>query len=119
MATFPTLTTGAVVQYPLGGIFQSGTEVIRFLDGLDQRCLTMSGSLRKWTIKLNQLNDQEIATLEQFFINVEGNYGTFSFTDPDSGVIFPTCRFQTSSLVTTYQGPGEGATEMMVVEVRA
>ncbi len=118
MSTFPTLSTGAVVQNPLGSTYQTGTEVIRFLDGLDQRCLTMSGPLQMWTIKLNQLTDQELATLEQFFLDSEADYGTFSFTDPGSGSVFPTCRLQTPTLATTYQGFEKGATEVVVVEVR-
>ncbi len=119
MATFPALSTGAIVQYPLGSTYQTGTAVIRFLDGLDQRCLTMSGPLQAWSIKLNQLTDEEMAVLEQFFIDVEGNYGTFSFVDPNTGTIFPSCRFQAPQLASTYQDLGEGATEVVVVEVRA
>ncbi len=119
MAAFPTLSTGAIVQHPLASAYRTGTEVIRFLDGLDQRCLTMSGPLQMWTIKLDQLTDQEMATLEQFFIDVEGSYGTFSFTDPNSSIAFPACRFQTCTLATTYQAIGRGTTEVVVVEIRA
>ena len=118
MATFPALSTGAFVQHPTATKYDCGTEVIRFLDGSDQRCLVRSRTLRSWTVKLQLLSDQELARLEQFFIDVQGSYGTFSFIDPRSGVVYPQCRFQDSSLMTGYQALGQGATDMVVVEVR-
>ena len=58
MATFPVLSTGAVGQYPMARGVSYNVEVIRFMDGSDQRYLTRGKPLRRWLIKLDQLTER-------------------------------------------------------------
>jgi hypothetical protein len=67
MANFPTLSSGAIAQYPLVAGSVQNTSVIRFLDGVDQRFLSQGKQFRRWKIKLELLNDAEVGQLENFF----------------------------------------------------
>src|SRR5271169_5183202 len=104
MATFPALSTGAIAQYPLPAYVARATQVIRFLDGSDQRCVVRARPVRWWVVKLSLLNDAELALLEGFFTEQQGGFGAFDFLDPFSGQTIANCRFATSELVTLYDG---------------
>src|ERR1039458_10518178 len=81
---FPTLKTGAVMQYPAKRTLQFNTDAIRFLDGTEQRFRDNPSVLHGWTIQLDLLDESELAALDQFFISNQGRFGSFSFTDPRS-----------------------------------
>ncbi len=115
-ATFPLLSTGAVAQYPTAQITSQGAQVIRFLDGTDQRYLTQANALRRWQIRLDQLNEGEIFQLESFFAQQSGNYSIFSFPDPFSGTVVPNCRFGTEALETSYVGVDVSSAVLWVIE---
>src|ERR1039457_3037632 len=80
-AMFPTLKTGAVMQYPAKRTLQFNTDAIRFLDGTEQRFRDNPSVLHRWTIQLDLLDESELAALDQFFISNQGRFGSFSFTD--------------------------------------
>ena len=113
---FPRLTSGAVIQYgsPIGFVWPA--QVIRFIDGTDQRFLACGQVFRRWLINLRLLNESEIAALEAFFSGMGGEYSTFTFTDPISGMSVPNCRIGAPELITEYQGIDIAATSMWVVE---
>jgi hypothetical protein len=113
---FPILSTGAVAQYgsPLGVVWPA--QVIRFLDGTDQRFLASGLPLRRWLIDLRLLNESEIAAVEVFFSAVGGEYSTFTFPDPVSGVGVPNCRVGAPELISEYQAVDIAATSLWVVE---
>lgn len=116
MTTFPTLNTGAIAQFPLALSAGQGAQVIRFLDGTDQRYLTQARMLRSWRIQLNLLNEDEIHQLETFFALQEGDYSVFTFPDPYSGSAVPNCRFTMAGLVTDYSGIDSASTEFSIIE---
>ena len=116
MTTFPTLSSGAIVQYPLVTGLTHNTSVIRFLDGADQRFLSQGKQFRSWQIKLDLLNDSEMDQLEGFFDSQQGSYSPFTFTDPISGVAVPNCRIGVSELTTVYQGVDAGSASVWVME---
>jgi hypothetical protein len=91
-------------------------QVIRFLDGTDQRFLASGGPLRRWLIDLQLLNESEVAALEAFFVALGGEYSTFTFPDPISGVGVLNCRLGAPELISEYQGVDIAATSMWVVE---
>ncbi len=113
---FPTLTSGAVTQYgsPIGFVWPA--QVLRFIDGTDQRFLSCGQVFRRWLINLRLLNESEIASLETFFSAMGGEYSTFTFPDPISGTAVPNCRIGGPELITEYQGVDIGATSLWVVE---
>ncbi len=116
MISFPTLTSGAVTQYPLAQNTGQSVEVIRFLDGSDQRYLMQGRTFRQWQIRLSLLTDGEIEQIETFFEAQQGNYAPFTFPDPISGEDVPNCRFGTSGLLTEYVGVGSNSTSFWVIE---
>ena len=91
MATFPVLKTGALVQYPLSVVTRFATEEVYFLDG-SRHVFPLQSPLRKWIVRLDQLDPDEMTAVAAFVEAWVG--GTFSFTDPGSGSIAPKCVLQ-------------------------
>jgi hypothetical protein len=116
MASFPLLSSGAVTQYPAALASTQGAQVIRFLDGTDQRYLTQGRPFRQWQIRLNLLNENEIQQIEAFFANESGDYSRFVFPDPFSGTNVPNCRIALPALVSDYLGVDVGSTSFWVIE---
>jgi phage-related protein len=90
MPRFPTLKTGAIAQYPLKSAVRYQTQAVRFLDGSSQRYSIQSKGLRRWTVELDLLDDQELAALVNF-VEEQGS-GVFSWTDPATGATNNNCR---------------------------
>lgn len=116
MATFPMLSTGSVTQYPTTVTNGQGVEVVRFLDGSDQRFLSQGRTFRQWQIRLELLNDSEIAQIEAFFVAQSGDYSVFTFPDPISGTDVSNCRLAAPGLVTEYTGADISSTSFWVME---
>src|SRR5271166_1175125 len=83
MATFPILKTGAVAQYPLDRGVRFSTQAVRFLDGSRQRFRLIGTGLRRWTLKLALLDEEELGAVIAFV--EEQTSATFAFTDPITG----------------------------------
>lgn len=116
MADFPLLSTGAVAQYPVSRASTFATEVIQFLDGSQQRCMTRGKLLRRWQLTLTQLSENELLAIEQFFESVQGNFGLFTFTDPITGNSASNCRLQDPSILTQYLAVGSGSAVVVIEE---
>lgn len=116
MPTFPLLSTGVVTQYPAPSAIGQTAEVIRFLDGSDQRFLNQGRMFRRWEIRLNLLNEDEIQRLEAFFVGQLGDYSTFTFPDPFSGSDVPNCRLAAPGIVSDYMGLDISSTSLWVIE---
>ena len=119
MANFPALKTGAYAQYPSDRTRQFSTSAHRFLDGTEQRFPGYAASLRRWTIRLDFLDEGELAALEQFFVDQGGRAGTFSFTDPFDGTVCSSCSFDTDTGLFEYADAGRGAAVAMIRENRS
>src|SRR5580704_12532526 len=89
MATFPVLKTGAVAQYPLAFGVRFSTQAVRFMDGSQQKFRLIGVGLRRWTLKLDLLDEQELGAVISF-IEQQGS-AVFAFTDPMTGEIASTC----------------------------
>lgn len=118
MASFPALKTGAVAQYGSDRTRQFSTEVLRFVDGSEQRFPGYGTPLLKWTIRLDLLDESELANLEQFFEDQGGRAGTFSFTDPWDGTVYPNCSFGADDLGLQFEDLARGKTQVVVKENR-
>ena len=118
MATFPKLKTNAVMQYPATRNVRYQNQALRFLDGTEQRYQDCAGPLHGWEIPLSQLDEGEVAAIEQFFADNQGAFGSFSFTDPWDGTVHPNCSLETGTLQTTATGEMNGGTALTVVENR-
>jgi phage-related protein len=119
MASFPTLKTGAVAQYPATRTFRFQNQILRFLDGTDQRYRDAAGPLHAWEIRLDQLDDTEMAALEAFFLANQGSYESFSFTDPWDGQVYTNCSLATDTLDLTSVAEMQGRTSVKIIENRS
>jgi len=89
MLIFPTLKTGAVTQYPLVSGTRYSTQSVRFMDGSSQRFRAIGTGLRRWLIKLDLLDEQELGAVIAF-VEQQGG-ANFTFTDPVTGDSVPGC----------------------------
>jgi hypothetical protein len=118
MASFPALKTGAVAQYPSDRARRFSTQVNRFLDGSEQRFRGFGAPLKRWLIRLERLDERELARLEVFFVEQSGRTGTFDFTDPWDGTVHLNCSFESDALTADYRGQSDGAASVVVKENR-
>jgi Conserved hypothetical protein 2217 (DUF2460) len=118
MATFPKLKTNAVAQYPATRALQFRNQVMRFLDGVEQRYRDASGPLHRWTIRLEQLDEGELAAIDNFFASNQGRFGSFAFVDPWDGTAYPDCSLSSDDLDLTAVAEMKGQTSLTVVENR-
>jgi hypothetical protein len=118
MASFPTLKTGAIAQYPSDRTTQISSQVYRFMDGREQRFLAYGLPLHRWQLRLDLLDEGELSTLEDFFASEEGRSGSFSFTDPWDGTVYPNCSFASDTFSAESKGPQQGATQLTIRENR-
>jgi len=118
MASFPLLKTQAVTQYPAVKRIAYRNQTVRFLDGTEQRYRDSAGPLHTWVIRLSDLDDTEMATLEAFVESNQGRFGNFSFTDPWDGTVYANCSLASDQSAFTLLGPMRGRITVTVVENR-
>lgn len=119
MPAFPILKTGAVAQYPAVKSAQFRNQTVRFVDGAEQRYRDAAGPLHVWEIRLSQLDETEMAAVEQFFLLNQGRQGSFAFTDPWDGAVYPECSLQSDEIALEYQAELRGRTSLTVRELRS
>lgn len=115
---FPTLKTGAVLQYPAKRTLKFNTDAIRFVDGSEQRFRESPSVLHQWTIQLGLLDEAELAALDQFFVTNQGRFGSFSFTDPWDGTVYPDCSLGEDEFGFQLSGEMRAKTVLTVCENR-
>jgi phage-related protein len=119
MAAFPLLSTGAVAQYPSSRVIEAQVRVLRFLDGREQRFPGTKGQGKRWVLRLWHVSDSELAAIETFFAAQQGRVGSFSFTDPWNGTVYPNCSFDDDELSAVLTAEDRGAMAMTIRENRS
>jgi phage-related protein len=119
MANFPRLKTGAVAQYPATRRICYRNQALRFVDGTEQRYRDCEAPLLRWEIRLSQLDESEMAALEEFFMANQGAFGSFTFTDPFDGATYPDCSLEADALGSAAVAEMSSATTLTVVENRS
>lgn len=115
MATFPVLKTGAVAQYPLSRGVRFSTQAVRFMDGSQQKFRLIGVGLRKWTLKLDELDEQELGAIIAF-VEQQGS-ATFTFNDPTTGVAVANCMISGEQFDATMNLEMNGQTTMVIEEI--
>lgn len=115
---FPTLKTGVAAQYPLQRSNLQNASVLRFLDGSEQRFADSAGILREWLIRLDLLDDDEVAKLEAFFLALNGRFGSFSFRDPADDAVYPNCSLKQDALAIRWSGEARASMTLVIRENR-
>lgn len=82
MLYFPQLTSGATGQYPISKHSVQRTIVNQMADGRTVKYADSGASLLQWQLQFQDLADTEIAVLQQFFADCEGQLNVFTFADP-------------------------------------
>ncbi len=118
MATFPTLNTGAVAQYPATYTLTYRADIVSFLDGSEQRFRNSPSVLYKWQIDLSKLEEQELAQFQQFFLSNQGASNTFAFTDPWTITSYPNCSLIHDDMTMTYAALLSGKTTFTIRQNR-
>ncbi len=118
MQEFPLLKTGAVAQYPALRAIRFSTQVMRFIDGSEQRYREFSGPLRRWVIQLTALDEEELDAMEAFFLAEQGGYGTFSFVDPWDDFEYTDCSLENPDAFFDYTGFHDARTRLVVRQNR-
>lgn len=115
MASFPALKTGAVAQYPLGYGLSFSTQAVRFMDGSQQKFRLYGNGLRRWTLKLSLLGEDELSAVIAF---VEQQGSTpFAFTDPATGSVASNCVISGQQFDAAMSGEMRGHTTIVIEEI--
>lgn len=119
MSNFPTLKTGAVLQYPAQKRVAFSTTIARFMDGSEQRFPAYHAPLHRWIIRLDMLDETELHELREFFRTQSGAAGTFVFTDPWDGTSYQTCSILEDEMIDTLTAESNAQTSLTVRENRS
>lgn len=87
MRYFPQLASGAMGQYPLGKRRVARTVMNRTADGRVVKLADAGAAATIWRLRFEELTDGEMETLRNFFEEVEGRLGTFTFLDPAGNLL--------------------------------
>ena len=118
MSNFPNLKTGAVLQYPAQREVRFATKVLRFLDGTEQRFRGYQAPLRRWTVRLDLLDQGELQLLREFFRTEAGAADNFVFVDPWDGTTYGNCSLQGADIVQQLLDEMNGKTSVTVRQNR-
>ena len=116
MNTFPTLKTGAVMQYPAQRGVRFSTVALQFVDGSEQRCRSYQAPLHRWMIQLSLLDQTELHQLQEFFRSMAGRAEDFAFTDPWDGTNYASCSLGSDTLSAVLAGEWNAETSVTVLE---
>jgi hypothetical protein len=114
--SFPLLKSGARAQYPLDFGVRFATQAVRFLDGSQQRFRLYGAGLRRWTLKLDLLDEQELSAVIAF-AEQQGS-APFAFTDPITGAVASNCVIFGEQLGVTMKAEMSGQTTIVIEEIQ-
>jgi hypothetical protein len=114
MAAFPRVGNRAVAQYPSARRVESSTTVLEYLDGTEQRFRNRAAPATHWLIRLSDVPAEELVAIEVFFLEQQGQYGSFSFTDPWDGTEYPDCSFESDELHADSFAEGRSSTTLII-----
>ena len=116
MSTFPTLKTGAVMQYPAQRGEEYSTTALQFVDGSEQRFCNYQAPLHRWVIQLGLLDQSELQQFQEFFREMAGPAGNFAFTDPWDSTNYPSCSLASDSITAVLAAEWNGEISLTVLE---
>jgi hypothetical protein len=116
MNSMPTLSTGAVQQYPYARGLAGQTRTFQFADGSEQRYLAVP-QRHTWSINLSLLQELEKAAFLDFVQNSLRTQSTFAFTDPLDGTSYPKCRIVAAPVIDHIDGVAQSGVQFLIAEV--
>jgi hypothetical protein len=85
------------------------------MDGSQQRFRLIGSPRRQWSIKLDQLDDEELSGVIAF-VEQQGS-GTFAFTDPVTGAVAATCAIAGERFGAVMKGELNGQATIEIEEI--
>ncbi len=73
MPSFPTLSSGAVVKYPLTRTVVARTSVLEFVNGSEQRFIE-GKQTQRFRLQFDQIKTADMVTLQTFFSDSKGAF---------------------------------------------
>jgi hypothetical protein len=107
-----------VLQYPAEQEIGFGTDVVRFVDGSEQRFRRYASASRRWLIRLDLLDQSELHLLREFYLTQGGASQSFTFTDPRDGYAYTNCSFENGEIVQVLDDEMRGKTSVVVRQDR-
>jgi hypothetical protein len=125
--SFPTFKGGIRFQRPYGCTFSfrtlvnempwSGQKITHADRTAVTSCAVPHVDLGSWALEYPVLTPPEALALETHFLNAEGRYASFGFTDPLGAVHAKVC-YAMDSLRWEYPGPGAVSTRVTLQEIK-
>src|ERR1700690_870278 len=112
MSNFPTLKTGATLQYPAQRTTEFSTDVVRFINGTEQGYRGYRTPLKGLIIQVDLLDETELHVLREFFRTESGAAESFSFTDPWDGTVYPNCNLDGDDMAEELSSAEQGKTTL-------
>jgi hypothetical protein len=124
LSAYPTLSAGVSLMLPWNQGDNYQTDVNDSPSGMRYAYPWFGGGLasfptrglRQWQLSYPMLQDSDLALIEQFFIGVNGQTQSFSFTDPDDGTTYANCRFGQDDLTITHQRYNLSSISSLVIQ---
>jgi len=107
------------MQDPAEGRTSFATEVLRFVDGSEQRFRKSGKPVRRWVVRLDLLDEGEMKQLEVFFRAMQGALGSFRFLDPETGMLHSNCSLDQDKMGIVFQAEQRAGTTLVVRENRS
>lgn len=114
MSAFPT-TVGH--QLPFAAKLRAITAKVQLPAGQEYVYYHDANPLRSWDLQYAVLTAAEVSTLRTFFDGVGGGWDSFSFTDPDTSLVYSKCRFD-GDFEPTYSADDTYSLKLTVQEFR-
>jgi hypothetical protein len=106
------------MQYPAQRGVRFSSQVVRFVDGREQRYRDFRAGLRRWVVRLDLLEEGELAELEWFFRANQGAFSSFTFADPWDQHEYTDCSIEEDAFEAEWEDELRGRTTLTVRENR-
>ncbi|MGB9604885.1 MAG: DUF2460 domain-containing protein [Bryobacteraceae bacterium] len=91
-------------------------EVLRFLDGSEQRYRQARGPLKQWVLNFGAIEDEEARRLVNFFEGQQGRVGSFAFEDPWEKTTNPNCSLVNDEVRLELENEGRARVRVVIRE---
>lgn len=115
MLNFPKLSSGAISQYPTVQQTTALTNVMKFIDGSEQRFASSGKGLQAWQVSYELLNEQEFASIISFIQSTQAGTQAFAFRDPRTGITHNCCRLDLHQFKALYR-EGRSSLRLLIRE---
>ena len=117
MSTFPQIVTGVTTQLPYVSARRCNVCKVTQDSGQQYAYYWDANTLGRWELNFSVLSSAELSTLRTFW-EARGAWDSFSFTDPDTGTTYTTCRFDGDTFEVGYTDVNTYSLKLVIVAFR-